>query len=317
MSQRDHPEHRNTEALFSSLKEEGITLLRKQPLASFTGFKAGGAAELFLEAESWEDLAKTLAAAAALEVPVSVLGFGSNVLVSDEGVPGLCIRIGRSLSRIYREGEDLICEAGAPLWEAAASAAREGLSGLEALAGIPGSVGGAIYMNAGAYEHSVSEITRSIEYLDKRGERLLLSPEDFHFSYRKSFFSDVGGIVARVRFHLREGDSLEIYRKMAEYQEKRRRTQPLHQASAGSSFKRPEGYFAGRLISDSGLKGWRKGNCGVSGMHAGFIVNYGGASAREIYEVFQYVRQRVQENSGVLLEPEVKPLGEWGDLWNS
>lgn len=302
------------------LKLQGIpslTLFENAPLAALNGFRTGGKADLLLRPLTVEALREAVRMLHQEQTEISILGKGSNLLISDRGVRGALLWISDALGGKRLEGENLCCGAGLDLFELSAAAARYGLSGAEFACGIPGSVGGAIMMNAGAYEGCMADIVRSVEYLETDGRLSRADGEELGFSYRHSRFTDHPAIVTAVTFALQKAEPAVIYGKMAEFQKKRRMSQPLEQYSAGSTFKRPEGYFAGKLISDAGLKGWQKGACAVSGKHAGFVINLGGASAQEIYEFVLEVRAKVEADSGVRLEPEIKLMGDWGGLgWN-
>lgn len=286
------------------------------PLANYVYFRAGGSAEALLSPADGSQLATVLSYVSEQDIPVHFLGRGANVLVSDHGLSGLTICLAEKWQGINLLADNLlVAEAGANICEVAAVAARNSLSGLEFACGIPGTVGGTTRMNAGAYDGQVGDSIAYVEYLDEQGKLNRKLTEELEFSYRHSYFTDHPQyLIVRVAYELQPAERLEIYRVMSELQLRRRTVQPLELASAGSAFKRPEGMFAGKLISDAGLKGWRRGNAGVSAKHAGFIVNYGGATANEIREIFEHVRQTVAAKYAVKLEPEVRFIGDWSEV---
>lgn len=294
------------------------TLLRQEvPMAAWTSFAAGGSADALLLPQQIEQIQQALALCHAAQIPVTILGLGTDVLVADAGIRGLTMVLAQNFSRIVVQGERMIVRAGASLADMAAMAARRGLSGLEDLCGIPGTLGGAVMMNAGAYEQSLADVLHASTYLTPDGQRHELLRDAHDFAYRKSFYTGKSLVILEAELILRPGDCGAIYERMAQVQAKRRASQPLALGSGGSAFKRPTGHYAGKLISDAGLKGYRKGACGISEQHAGFIVNYGGATATELAEIFQLAQREVFERFGVCLQPEVKFIGEWGALaWN-
>jgi UDP-N-acetylmuramate dehydrogenase len=240
-----------------------------------------------------------------------ILGNGSNVLVSDKGYQGVILQFGLGLSAMRVEGERLVTEAGALLARVAEYAAEQGLSGLEFAAGIPGTVGGALVMNAGAFDSEMATVTETALLMNKNGEFANMSREELGFSYRHSIAKDKPYIFLSATLCLGKGDKKQIKEKMASLAVKRREKQPLEYASAGSTFKRPAGNYAGKLIMEAGLRGYRVGGAGVSEKHCGFVVNYGNASAADIHAVITEVQARVQANCGIMLEPEIVYLGEF------
>ena len=241
-------------------------------------------------------------------VPCYMVGNGSNLLVSDAGYRGVIISTGR-LDTLWLTDGQVTAGAGVLLSKLASESCKAGLSGLEFAAGIPGSVGGAVVMNAGAYGSEMKEVLRSATVLAEDGTVLELSNGELELGYRTSCIIRRGYVVLEAVFALPEGRTEEIRGRMEELAAKRKEKQPLEYPSAGSTFKRPEGYFAGKLIEDAGLKGFRLGGAAVSEKHAGFVINKENASADDIWRLCQYVRQKVEEQSGVTLEPEVKVLG--------
>lgn len=281
------------------------------PLRSYSYFKAGGPADLACFPKSEQGLLACLRAARANQLPLTILGRGSNVLISDKGVRGMVLLLRENYARIQRKGKFWLAEAGAPLYEMGALLAKESFAGGEFLVGIPGSAGGASYMNAGAYEGSMADLVEAVSFINEDLEVQIIDKAQCDFAYRHSYFMDHPGVISQVYFSGQAGKQEEIYSKIFEIQKRRREAQPLDMASGGSSFKRPQGAYAAKLIADSGLKGKRWGQVGVSAKHSGFIVNYGDASASEIYAAFQRVRQEVLDQTGYLLEMEVKRIGEW------
>lgn len=278
-------------------------------LAPYTTFGIGGAARFFYEPTSEEEVVLALEEIRDLGVPYFILGNGSNLLVSDEGYDGAVLHFSRNFGRIRREENRIHAESGALLAQVARFAAREGLSGLEPMSGIPGSVGGAITMNAGAYGGETKDVIERVRVLTKDGVREYTN-EEMHFSYRHSLITDEGGIVLEATYLLKPDAPEEIFALIEDFAARRNAKQPVDMKSAGSTFKRPEGHFAAKLIEDAGLKGFRYRNAGVSAKHAGFIVNYGDATAEEVLTTIKMVQKIVYERFGVKLEPEMKTLGD-------
>ncbi len=283
-------------------------ILQKEPMKKHTTFQIGGSADLYI-CPDFEQLKEALVLAAREEVPVTVIGNGSNLLVDDNGIRGLVIEIGRGMDEVRIEGNRMRAGAGALLSKAANDAAAAGLSGLEFAAGIPGTVGGALVMNAGAYGGEMKDIVVQAEGLTADGKLRTLAGEELDLSYRHSCIPEKGYIVASAEFQLTEKDPAVIRETMAGLRRKRAQKQPLEYPSAGSTFKRPEGYFAGKLIMDAGLAGRRVGDAQVSPKHCGFVVNLGNASAADVKNLIAEVERSVYEKFGVKLEPEIKMIG--------
>ena len=284
------------------------------PLGRLTTFQAGGPAKRFVTPESLAELTAVLRYLEERNEPYFVLGRGSNLLVSDKGYDGTVVYTRKCLNRIQRTPDslDLEAECGVLLQDLAAKALSFGLTGLEFAHGIPGTVGGAVLMNAGAYGPEIKDVLRSARVLFPGGEIREMSPKDLGLSYRYSVLMEKKGTVLSAVFALNPGDPQEIRAKMSELMQKRKEKQPLEYASAGSTFKRPEGHYAGGLIEEAGLKGTlHVGDAWVSEKHAGFVVNKGHASASEIREVIWKAQDAVFRHSGILLEPEVRFLGEF------
>lgn len=296
------------EMLLDKIKE-------KEPLKLKTTMKVGGTADYYLEIETKNQAAVIYQATFEAGLPCFILGKGSNIIVSDDGVEGLVLRMGNEISEIaivdeLGDGISVSCGAGVTLSRLATFCAENNLTGMEFASGIPGTVGGAVWMNAGAYGEQISDIITTCESVDSKGNRHLRKVDELEFDYRKSIFS-VGNqeLILSLVFLLQKGNSVEIANKMKVLNQKRAQSQPLSFPSAGSAFKRPEGYFAGRLIEDSGLKGYRIGDAGISEKHAGFVVNHGQTSANEIIQLMKHVRETVLQKFGVNLEPEPEFVG--------
>ena len=287
-----------------------LVIRTEEPMSKHTTFRIGGAAEVFAAPDARE-LPQLLAMAKGADVPVTVIGNGSNLLVGDRGIAGLVIEIGERMSEVRIEGTILVAGAGALLSKAAQTAAAAGLGGLEFAAGIPGSVGGAVVMNAGAYGGEMKDVLQSVKVLTEEGELLILTTEELELGYRHSCVPERKYIVVEATMELSAKPEEEIRACMAELRAKRAEKQPLEYPSAGSTFKRPEGYFAGKLIMDAGLRGYTVGGAQVSEKHCGFVINKGGATAADVRQLMQDVHDRVKEQFDVELEPEVKMIGSF------
>lgn len=302
------------DALIQSLVQANFAPERIIPralMAQYTTFRVGGVADVLVNIASADEIPVALSAAKKADVPVAIIGCGSNLLVRDGGIRGLVLRISSAMSAIRRVGDDLVAEAGAPLGAIAAFARDEGLCGVAELAGIPGTIGGGVVMNAGAYGTELAQVVSSVDCISlHNGKPVHFSADDLDFSYRHSALMGANVVAAQVTLSLTPGDPQAIRARMEECAAMRREKQPLNYPSAGSTFKRPEGYFAAKLIDDCGLRGLTVGGAQVSEKHAGFIVNIGGATASDILELMRQVEQRVFEQFGVHLEPEVRILGE-------
>lgn len=281
-----------------------------EPMSRHTTFHIGGPADAFVTPHGLDELRQVLAFAQGRSIPLTVIGRGSNLLVRDGGVRGIVVQIAEGLDRAEIEGSEIEAEAGISLSALARKAAANGLSGLEFAAGIPGSLGGALAMNAGAYGGEMKDVVTWVDVLDSAGELRRHTCEEMGFSYRHSILQDTGGLAVRARMRLAFGDRASIEARMRELNEQRQSKQPLSLPSAGSVFKRPPGHYAGPLIESSGLKGTRVGGAEVSTLHANFIVNIGGATASDVLALIERVRRTVHEHSGVWLEPEIRVVGE-------
>ncbi|MCR5310862.1 MAG: UDP-N-acetylmuramate dehydrogenase [Lachnospiraceae bacterium] len=286
-------------------------VLRDVLLKDHTTFKTGGPAGAFVLVENNDELARAVAFLKNREIPFFVLGNGSNLLVSDSGFDGAVIKLSGSFNELSVSDNVITAGAGVLLSKVCLLAEESGLSGLEFAYGIPGTLGGATVMNAGAYDGEMSYVVSEVTVLDGEGIVRTLSCEDMHFGYRDSIIKHSPMIVLSAKMTLEPGDRAEIHDKMADFLQRRKSKQPLEFPSAGSTFKRPVGYFAGKLIEDAGLKGKRIGGACVSEKHAGFIVNTGGATASDINMLMETVEEEVYQRFGVKLEPEVIKLGKF------
>ena len=304
-----------------------LSLMQDEPMKKHTTFRIGGPADYYAEPDV-SQISKLIEIAKACDMPVAVIGNGSNLLVGDKGIRGLVIGIGKGLSAIevteavaqqstaqdftaQGNGRIITAGAGAILAAVAAKAAEASLSGLEFASGIPGSVGGAVVMNAGAYGGEIKDVLIDATVLTADGELKTVTRDELDLSYRHSIVPEKGYIVLSARFRLTPKPQDEIKAYMAELRAKRVEKQPLEYPSAGSTFKRPEGYFAGKLIMDAGLRGYSVGDAQVSGKHCGFVVNKGEATAADVLTLIKDVQETVLKQFGVKLEPEVKMIGEF------
>lgn len=287
-----------------------VELKFDEPLAKHTSLRIGGGAEVMAFPKNAEELAEILKVSVLLDGSFAILGAGTNVLAPDEGVRGLVVCLKDCLEGIeHLPGNRLRVMAGVTMSRAAVVAANLGLSGLEFAHGIPGTVGGGVYMNAGAYGGEIRQVCKQVEVMNRQGQRRVLTAEEMGFSYRHSVLEETGDIVLSAEFALTPAEPEIIRGKMKELIGKRTASQPLDLPSAGSAFKRPVGGYAAALIEQAGLKGFRLGNAGISEKHAGFAVNLGGATAEEMRQLLQTVSDRVYETSGIRLEPEIR-------IWN-
>ena len=284
---------------------------RNESMKRHTTFRIGGPADYYLCPHSAKEIQKVVEICREEKLPYFILGNGSNLLVSDQGYRGVVIQLWKNVSDIRVEGCLIHAKAGASLAKIAAEALEEGLTGMEFAAGIPGTLGGAVVMNAGAYGGEMKDILKEVLVMDQQGRIFTLEKKDLKLGYRTSAVKEKGYIVLAAVLELRPGDREEIRKLMDDLKQKRVEKQPLDLPSAGSTFKRPEGYFAGKLIMDAGLRGFSVGGAQVSEKHCGFVVNTGGASASDVLTLIREVQKRVREKFGVELETEVKFLGEF------
>lgn len=281
-----------------------------EPMSKHTSFKIGGPADIMVIPKSKQEVAHIFALAKELQLPLTVLGNGSNVLVKDKGIRGVVLKIGGGLTGIEVKQGIVHCGAGLLLSVAANAALNDGLTGMEFAAGIPGSVGGGVYMNAGAYAGELKDIVFEVESIDEAGAFHNYSLDQLELSYRHSIFSTNEEVILAASFKLHSGDKQEIRAKMDDFAQRRKSKQPLEFSSAGSTFKRPQGHFAGKLIQDAGLCGLNVGCAQVSEKHAGFIINRGNATASDVLALINIVQDRVEKAFGVHLHPEVRIIGE-------
>lgn len=286
-------------------------ILFHQPMKEYTTFRVGGEAECLIMIQQEEELAKLIPYLNRIEQDYFILGNGSNLLVGDKGYRGIVLKFDGEMEQITVNGTHVTAKAGALLSKVAVTARDNGLTGLEFAAGIPGSIGGGIVMNAGAYDGEMKQVVESVRVMDCDGQINVLDNDTMEFGYRTSIIKNRPFIVLEVVLRLAEGDREQIGSRMEELMQLRRSKQPLEYPSAGSTFKRPEGYYAGKLIMDAGLRGYRIGGAQVADKHCGFIINTGKATAADIREVIEEVQQRVRERFHVSLEPEVVFLGDF------
>ena len=279
-------------------------VVTEEPMSRHTTFRIGGPADYFVTPHTKEEIRQVIRLCKEEEIPFAVLGNGSNLLVGDKGFRGVVIQLFKNFSDITIEEEDIYAQSGALLVRLANQAAKQGLTGLEFASGIPGTLGGAVVMNAGAYGGEMKDVILYSDVVTEEGEELELG-------YRTSVIQKKHYFVLGAALRLKKGDQNEIRSMMEELKEKRVSKQPVEYPSAGSTFKRPEGYFAGKLIMDTGLRGFSVGGAQVSEKHCGFVINKGGATAKDVQLLMKEVADRVEERFGVRLEPEVKMLGEF------
>lgn len=284
-------------------------LLVDEPMSEHTTFEIGGPADFYVIPEDFDEVRDVIAACKDVGVDYFVLGCGSDLLVSDEGYRGVIVAVADGLVGVSVEGDEICCQAGVGLREASEMACELGLSGLEFACGIPGSVGGACFMNAGAYGGCVADALKEVRVLLPDGSVADVPVGELNLGYRKSRIADEGWVVLSATFGLNPGDPQKIRATMDDLTHQREEKQPLELPSAGSTFKRPEGHFAGKLITDAGLKGYQSGGAAVSKKHAGFVVNVGGATASDVHAVIEHVQDEVERQFSVRLEPEVRFLG--------
>ena len=300
----------NKNEWFRKLGEQ-VEILVAEPMKNHTTFRIGGPADALALPKTPEEVAEVVHFCYEHAQPYYVLGNGSNLLVSDEGYRGLVLQLYRNFNEIQVNGETITVQSGAMLAAVARTAYQTGLTGLEFASGIPGTIGGAVVMNAGAYGGEMKNVLKEVTVLTKEGEVLVIPAKALELGYRTSVIPKNGWIVLGAVLQLKKGDQEQILARMEELKEQRITKQPLDLPSAGSTFKRPEGYFAGKLIMDAGLRGFTVGGAQVSEKHCGFVVNRGNATAADVWKLICEVKRRVKEMTGVELEPEVKLLGDF------
>lgn len=286
-------------------------VLFDEPMSQHTTFRIGGPADVFVMPENYEQIREVLRLCKEEKLPFFVLGNGSNLLVSDSGYRGVIIQMDRNMEEIRLDGEEIHACAGALLSSVAVAARKASLTGFEFAGGIPGTIGGAAVMNAGAYGGELKDVLKEVTVMTREGEILTIPTEKMEMGYRTSIIKTAGYLVLEAVISLKKGDEEAIRATMKDLSERRTEKQPLDYPSAGSTFKRPEGYFAGKLIMDSGLRGYRVGGAQVSEKHCGFVINAGGATAEDVRSLMDHVIRVVREKYGVTLEPEVKFLGDF------
>ncbi len=285
-------------------------VLENEPMSKHTTFRIGGNADMFVSPEIHQ-VPQILSLAKEYEVPVTIIGNGSNLLVGDMGIRGLVLSFGKGADDVAVKGTRITIGAGALLSKVANEAVKNSLTGFEFAAGIPGSLGGAVVMNAGAYDGEIKDVLVEAKVLTPEGEVLTLASEELDLSYRHSCIPEKGYIVLEATIELTPGDEMAIREKMADFKSRRVEKQPLEYPSAGSTFKRPEGYFAGKLIQDAELRGYTVGGAQVSEKHCGFVINKGGATAADVLQLIEDVKGIVYDKFQVEMEPEVKMIGEF------
>ena len=298
-----------TETLCDLVGEEGV--LVNEPMARHTTFRVGGPADLYVMPRTMAQLVHVIHACREEDAPYFLLGLGSDLLVGDGGFRGVMVACPEGLSGIEVSGVRITCQPGAALADVSRAAADHALTGLEFACGIPGSVGGAVFMNAGAYDGCVADVLASATVLGQDGDIFDVPASELDLGYRTSRVRTQGLVVLSATFALAHGDGARIRATMADLTARREEKQPLELPSAGSTFKRPQGHFAGKLITDAGLKGYQVGGAAVSTKHAGFVVNLGGASSADVRAVIAHVQDEVSRQFGVALEPEVRFVGEF------
>ena len=298
------------ESLGQELKDRfpTATILFEEPMKGHTTFRIGGPADIYIEPD-YSDIIPLIDFIKAEGAAFTIIGNGSNLLVMDDGIEGVVISLGKKASDILISGDTIIAEAGALLSQVSNAAADACLTGMEFASGIPGSIGGAVYMNAGAYGGEIKDIIESVLVLTESGEKKVMTAEDLQLSYRYSILMEEGGYVLSAVLKLKSGDKNEIKATIDDIRAKRTEKQPLNFPSAGSTFKRPEGYFAGKLIDDAGLRGYTVGGAQVSEKHCGFVINRDNATAKDVLQLMQDVDSKVYEKFGVHLVPEVRIIG--------
>ena len=286
-------------------------IYKEEPMKKHTTFRVGGNADYFIVPKTIEEVKNVVALCKETDMPYYILGNGSNLLVSDKGYRGVIIQIYKEINEICIEGDQIKVQAGALLSKIGSAALEAGLTGFEFASGIPGTIGGAVVMNAGAYGGEMKDVLEEVTALTPEGEAIVLRKEELELGYRTSIIAKKDYIVLEAKLKLEKGEKDAIKGRMDELKLQRTTKQPLEYPSAGSTFKRPEGYFAGKLIQDAGLRGFQVGGAQVSEKHCGFVINKDHATAADVWELMCQVRAIVKEKFGVELEPEVKRLGEF------
>lgn len=298
--------------IFYELKNiipEDLIKLR-EPMKTHTSFNIGGPADILITPRFEEEIQKIIQFSNKKNIPLHVIGNGTNLLVKDGGIRGIVIKISHKFNDVKINGNTIICKAGVPLSTLAKCVLKHSLTGLEFAYGIPGTVGGAIVMNAGAYGGQMADVVENVKIIDPSGDICIMDKHELGFSYRESIFQKEDYIILEVQMKLELGEYDEIKRKMRDFLSRRKKKQPLELPSAGSAFKRPEGNYAGYLIEQSGLKGFRIGGASVSRQHAGFVVNDDNATGKDVIMLLDHIQNEVMRRYNILLEPEIKIVGE-------
>lgn len=293
------------------IKDIAKNVYYNEPMSRHTSFKIGGAADCLVSVTGEGEIVKVIGYCRDKNISYLVMGNGSNMLVGDKGIRGVVIKIASDMADISVDGTTITAQSGILLSKLSNTALKSSLIGLEFAGGIPGTLGGGVFMNAGAYGGEMRDVVESVRYITASGEIKTAYRDELDFAYRHSMFCGTDNIILSATMKLEEGNADEIKAKMADFAQRRSDKQPLSMPSAGSTFKRPEGYFAGKLIEDAGLKGFSIGGAEVSEKHSGFVVNKGGASAKDVLDLVEYVQKDVKEKFGVTLEPEIRLVGEF------
>lgn len=291
--------------LINNLSKESKILLN-EPMKNHTSFKIGGPADILIMPGTIDDVKKVIDFAK--DIPLYIIGNGSNLLVNDDGVKGIVLKIANCLNNVEVDGQYIIAEAGATLALVSNVAKKNSLTGMEWACGIPGSIGGAVYMNAGAYGGEMKDIVVETTYINENNEICVIDNKSHNFSYRKSIFTNTKNVILQTKIKLQSGNQEEIGAKMQELLSQRREKQPLEYPSAGSTFKRPEGFYVGKIITELGLKGFSIGGAQVSEKHGGFIINTGNATAKDVKDLIEYIVNKVKKEYNIELEPELKMI---------
>ena len=284
------------------------TVLTEEPMKRHTTFRIGGPADIYIDLD-FDDITHVIDYLKKADIPFTVIGNGSNLLVSDDGIEGVVLALGKKAGKTEIADTKVVAQAGALLSTVANVAAEAGLTGLEFASGIPGTLGGAVYMNAGAYGGEIKDVIEAVTVYTPDFKKKVLTADDLQLSYRHSLLMEEEGYVTEVVLRLQKGDKAEIKARIEEIKNQRVEKQPLNFPSAGSTFKRPTGYFAGKLIDDTGLRGYSVGDAQVSEKHCGFVINKGNATAHDVLQLMQDVDEKVYEKFGVHLTPEVRIIG--------
>lgn len=291
--------------LINNLSKESKILIN-EPMKNHTSFKIGGPADILIMPGSIEDVKKVIDFAQ--NIPLYIIGNGSNLLVNDDGIKGIVLKISNCLNNVEVDGQYIVAEAGATLALVSNIAKKNSLTGMEWACGIPGSIGGAVYMNAGAYGGEMKDIVVQTTYINENNEICVIDNKSHNFSYRKSIFTNTKNVILQTKIKLQQGNQEEIGAKMQELLSQRREKQPLEYPSAGSTFKRPEGFYVGKIITELGLKGFSIGGAQVSEKHGGFIINTGNATAKDVKDLIEYIVNKVKKEYNIELEPELKMI---------